>query len=113
MNRIEELRHARGLTQSEFAEFCALSRSSIARYEAGEKISRASAESIAQACGVSIDYVIGLDADNAKSADDAWELRERLRRDPDMRILFSAASKASPEHLRAAAAMLKALEPEE
>ena len=41
--------------------------------------------------------------------DDAWAIRERLRRDPEYRLLFSAADKAKPEHLKAAAAMLKIL----
>ena len=42
--------------------------------------------------------------------DDAFAIRARLRRDPAYRLLFDAADSASPEHLRAAAAMLKALE---
>jgi transcriptional regulator with XRE-family HTH domain len=41
---------------------------------------------------------------------DAFYLRERLRRDPNYRLLFDAAEKAKPEHIRAAAAMLKSLE---
>ena len=45
--------------------------------------------------------------------DDVMEIREALRRDPNMRILFSAAAKVSPEHIKTAAALLKALEPEE
>ena len=45
-----------------------------------------------------------------QSDDETWTLRERYRRDPNYRLLFDAAEKAKPEHLRAAAAMLKALE---
>ncbi len=41
------------------------------------------------------------------------QLRESLRKDPNMRMLFSAARSATPEHIRAAVAMLKALEPPE
>ena len=40
------------------------------------------------------------------------ELSELLRRDPDLRILFAQARNAKPEHIRAAAAMLKSLEGE-
>lgn len=112
MNRIEELRSMRKMTQYEFADFCGVSRSSIARYEAGGMISRASAEAIGKACDVSVDYVLGRDDPSAappSAEDDVWKIREQLRRDPDMRVLFSAASKATPEHIRAAAAMLKAL----
>ncbi|MBR6030199.1 MAG: helix-turn-helix transcriptional regulator [Clostridia bacterium] len=70
MNRIEELRNARRMTQFEFADFCAISRSSIARYEAGGKISRSNAEAIAAACGTTIDYVLGLDAPQTENRAD-------------------------------------------
>jgi hypothetical protein len=39
-------------------------------------------------------------------------LRERLRSDPDFRLLFDAASRVAPEHVKTAAAMLKALKGE-
>ena len=110
MNNVLILRKQRGMTQDEFAEFCGISRISVARYEAGASVSRDSAIAIANACSVPISYVLG---ESDFPSDDTWDIRERIRRDPDMRVLFDAASKASPEHLKAAAAMLKALEPPE
>lgn len=59
MNIIEELRSERKMSQFEFAEFCGVSRTSIARYEAGKEISRENAKRIAAACNVSVDYLIG------------------------------------------------------
>lgn len=59
MNRVLELRTKMKLSQEEFAVFCGVARSSIARFEAGENIGRASAEKIARACGVSISDVLG------------------------------------------------------
>ena len=56
-----------------------------------------------------VDDILGRTPQN--DDDESWAIRERLRRDPEYRMLFSAAEKATPEHLRAAAAMLKALEP--
>lgn len=41
--------------------------------------------------------------------DELWELREVLRRNPEVRILFSATKGAKKEHIKAAAAMLEAL----
>lgn len=111
MNNVLTLRKRKDMTQDEFAEYCGISRISIARYEAGAEVSRANAERIAKACHVSVAYVLR-EGDDASDDADAWELRERLRRDPDMRILFDAASKASPEHIRIAANLLKQLEPE-
>ena len=113
MHNVTKLREKMEMTQEEFADFCGISRTSIARYEAGGKISRSSAVKIAEACRVTVDYVLGIEQrapmDDEDPADDVWELREQLRRDPDMRVLFSAARTASPDHIRAAAAMLKAL----
>ena len=139
MNRILELRNKMRMTQEEFADFCDIARSSIARYEASGNVSRANAEKIARACNVSVSYVIGdtsadtpapslSEADVNRIArqvaqmnrdpqdgedDDVWAIREHLRRDPSYRLLFDAADKATPEHLRAAAAVLKALGGEE
>lgn len=113
-NNVVALREQKGLSQERFAELCGISRASIARYEAGEAINRANAVKIAEACGVSVGYVLGLpeyalrEYENALD-DKALAIRERLRRDPSYRLLFDAAGNAQPDHLRAAAAMLKAL----
>lgn len=41
--------------------------------------------------------------------DELYELREELRRNPEIRMLFSASRGAKKEHIKAAAAMLNAL----
>lgn len=41
--------------------------------------------------------------------DELYELREELRRNPEVRMLFSASRGAKKEHIKAAAAMLNAL----
>lgn len=64
MNKIYELRTRLQMTQDEFAEYCGVSRISIARYEAGTKISRSNAVKISRACGVSLDYLLN-DSDRA------------------------------------------------
>ena len=60
-NNVTVLREQKGLSQERFAELCGISRASIARYEAGDAINRANAVKIATACGVSVDYVLGID----------------------------------------------------
>lgn len=64
MNRIRMLRKLRDMTQDQFAEFCDISRASVARYDAGQPVDRKNAEKIAAACRVSVDYVIGLGSDD-------------------------------------------------
>ena len=70
MERITELRQALKMGQYEFAEHCSVSRASIARYEAGAKISRENAIKIAAACNVSVDYLLGNDSGNDITDDD-------------------------------------------
>lgn len=59
MNNVLNLRKQKGMTQDEFAEFCDVSRASIARYEAGGNVNRENAEKMAKACLVTVDWVIG------------------------------------------------------
>lgn len=111
--RIREFRKQAGLNQDQLAELSSLNRVTVAKYESGKVEPGAKALSrIADALEVSVDVLLGRNADEPPPADqdESWAIRERLRRDPEYRLLFSAAEKASPEHLRAAAAMLKALE---
>ena len=113
--RIREFRKQAGLNQDQLAELSSLNRVTVAKYESGKVEPGAKALSrIADALEVSVDILLGRSTDEAQPQDDeAWAIRERLRRDPAYRLLFDAADNASPEHLRAAAAMLKALEPKE
>lgn len=108
---IKSLRKARGLTQSELAERLNLSQSTIASWENGTRRPDLDFLPIlARFFGVSVDTLLG-NPMQYEEDDETWAIRERLRRDPEYRMLFSAAENATPEHLRAAAAMLKALEP--
>ena len=106
MNNVYNLRKQRDMTQDEFAEYCNVSRISIARYEAGGEVSRVNAQRIADACRVPISFVLGVEQ---AEDDDVWMIRERLRNDPNFRLLFDAASKSTTDHIRAAAEMLNAL----
>lgn len=110
-DRLRELRLSRGLSQDQLAELASLNRVTVAKYEAGRVEPGAHALGrLADALDVSVDDLLGRSADPAAVEDDAMAIRERLRRDPAYRLLFDAAGSASPAHLRAAAAMLKALE---
>ena len=110
---LKRLRKEKGLTQVELAEKLNLSQSTIASWENGKR--RPDLDFlpvIADFFGVTVGEIYGQD-ETPTPEDEAWAIRERLRRDPAYRLLFDAADNATPEHLRAAAAMLKALEPKE
>ena len=112
--RIRTLRKERGYNQDQLAELASLNRVTISKYESGRVEPGAQALSrLADALDVTIDELLGRSREEIPvDHDDAMQIRERLRNDPNYRLLFSAAKNASPEHLKAAAAMLKALEPE-
>lgn len=111
--RIRDLRKDAGMSQDQLAELASLNRVTIAKYESGKVEPGAQALSrIADALDVTVDQLLGR-SDMRQEQDDVMALREQLRRDPNTRLLFDAARKATPDHIRAAAAMLKALEPQE
>lgn len=109
MKKLRELRKKAGYTQMELGKLVGVSKSTMSMYESGthepdiETIKR-----FADILGVSIDVLVERAPDKTDD-DEAWLIRERLRRDPDYRILFNAANTARPEHLRAAAAVLRSL----
>lgn len=112
--RIRDLRKSRNLNQEQLAELASLNRVTVAKYEAGRIEPGAQALSrIADALDVSVDEILGRRPVEEKTQEDldALALREQLRRDPNTRILFDAARKAKPEHIKAALAVLESFEP--
>ena len=109
--RIRALRKQRGLNQDQLAELASLNRVTVAKYESGRVEPGAQALArIADALDVSVDVILGR-KEPEQEKEDVFALRERLRRDPNTRILFDAAMKAKPEHIRAALAVLESFEP--
>lgn len=114
--KLKEIRTSKGISQLQAAKDLNLAPNVYGRYENGQREpSYIVLVAIADYFGVTIDELLGRSSpeQDKETHDEAWEIRERLRRDPAYRSLFSAANKATPEHLRAAVAMLKALEPED
>lgn len=114
--RIKSRRIYLDLSAEELAPLVGLSAATIYRYENGDikKVNTNKLKLFAQALQTTEAYLMGwvesptqaLDEDKD---DEIWELREELRRNPDMRMLFSASKGAKKEHIQAAAAMLNAL----
>ena len=113
--RIRALRKERGYNQEQLAELANLNRVTVAKYEAGRVEPGADALGrLADALEVTTDELLGRTTEDPEAAQDEIQaIRERLRRDPDYRLLFATAKKAPSEHLKAAVAVLKALEPKD
>ena len=111
--RIRDLRKQHGYSQEQLARKLHLTQGAVSQWENGLTVPAADQlAALADIFGISVDEIMGRKAETPESEihDEAWAIRERLRRDPSYRLLFDAADAATPEHLRAAAVMLKALE---
>ena len=116
------------LSQRQFAKLCGLSHGYISILVNGRnpttgapaELTVGSLDRIAGAMGKTIDQVIA-EADDmpirlseeivppSKAEDEElWALREALRRDPDLLLLFDAAKNATAEDLREAADLIRA-----
>ena len=103
---IKKARKALGMSQTALAKAVGANRITISRYENGGYLPSVPAlERLAIALHTTTAQLSGTVATEEK-----WDLSERIRNDPDLRILFDQAKNAKPEHIRAAAAMLKSLE---
>lgn len=116
MNIVKELRKAAGMQQKELAVVIGVTQPTISEWEHGKKDpSGERLQKLSEVFNVSPMTILGASVPSGPTAEEseAWAIRERLRRDPNYRILFKAAETAKPEHLRAAAAMIKALQEDE
>lgn len=118
MSRIKECLDRIGKTQKWLAVTMGVKQPSVHDWITGKnKPTADNLKRLSEIFHVSTDFLLGVPEEEAPQSNDfeglteALAIRERLRRDPSYRLLFDAADKASPEHIRAAAAMLKALEP--
>lgn len=112
--RLREIRELKGISQRQAALGLNLSPTVYNRYENGiREPSNLTLLAMADYFGVTVDELLGREPAPSETQDEAFAIRERLRRDPCYRLLFDAAKNATPDHLKAAAAMLKALNPQE
>lgn len=128
---IAKLRREKGLSQEEFAAAIGCTKQTISNYERNtRKPDYETLEAIADVFNVPMGFFLSEEERRAKleriyrtyninktvsaktgtsEDEELYELREQLRRNPDIRMLFSTAKNAKPEHIKAAAAMLNAL----
>lgn len=106
--RIQTMRKSLGLTQDEVAEQLGVTRSAVSFWEHGQRemsIEMVNAMADVLNCRPSAiieDEIPGED-------DELWQLREAMRRNPDVRVLFDLSKNASPQAIKRTVAVLKAL----
>ncbi len=113
MNAVKELRERAGMQQKELAILVGVARPTVSEWEhqkkdpSGDRLKK-----LSEIFSVDPGIILGYRPISYKGVEDdeLATLREQIRRSPDTRLLFDAIRKASPEHIRAATAMLRALE---
>ena len=108
--RIKHRRKELGYSAEKLAEMVGVSPATIYRYEKNE-IANMGADKlrpIAKALGTTPGALMGWETDDSDE-EEAFELREQLRRDPNRRMLLSLAKHGSAQDVRQAAALIDAL----
>lgn len=113
MSALKELMRLRDIKQKEIAAEIGVTQPTVSDWVNGKKIPEGkNLQKLAKLLDVDPAVILGHSETKPEDEDeDIWAFRERVRRDPDYQLLFRAANKATPEHIRAATAVLKSLEP--
>ena len=111
---IRKYRKEKGYSQAQLAIKLHITQGAISQWENNKTMPEGEQmQALADALGVSVGQLFGDAQAQVPQEDERMELLERIREDRDFRLLYAAAMKASPEHIRAATAMLNALKPED
>lgn len=107
--RIKVMRLSRGLSQIDLAKLVGVSRSTVTMWETDQR--RPGYETLDVIADVFNAPLSALLKDEKQQQEDEeiYELREVMRRNPNMRVLFSAAKNATPKQLKQAIEILKLL----
>lgn len=112
MNKVYELRKSIGMQQKELAAAIGVTQPTISEWEHGKKDpSGERLDKLAELFGVSRNELLCLSVPAAQTDDnrELWELREKVRRDPERHYLFKLASNGTIDDVRRAVAIIDAL----
>lgn len=112
-DRLTELLDAAPESDATIASLLGVSKQTISAWKNGIRSpKRPTIEYLANYFGVSVSWLMGYDvpkdAEDRSSDDDVWEIREALRKNPELQILFRASHNATAEDLLEAAELIKA-----
>ena len=112
--KLKEIREERGISQSQAARDLNLSPSVYWRYETGQREpSNIVLLAIADYFNVSVDELLGRDFVQPTEQEqlDEFSIFKQKMKNPEYKRLIDKAGSSKPEHIKAAVAVLDALEP--
>ena len=102
-DRVKALADARGIALARLDAELGFGNGTIGKWDKAAPSSD-KLQAVADYFSVSVDYLLGREDEET---DEIMELREQLRRQPGMRILFDASKNATKEQLLAVAEMIE------
>ena len=108
---LKALRKQKGLTQAELANILHVAQGTVSGYENGKyDPDTATLTRMATIFGVTVDELLGEKVKKTSpEEEEIWILREKIRRNPERRILFDLAGNGDIRDVRAAVAVIEAL----
>ena len=107
---IRRIRFEKHMTQDEFAELLGTTKQNISRYETGAvspKIKTAAA--IAEKLGITLSELNGGEPEQSAEDRELWQIREDMRRNPELRTLYDLQRKATKAELKQMQAFIRAI----
>lgn len=106
--RIKKARKERHLSQSALAKMAGISQSGLCSIENGNSSPKeCTIIALADALGISVNEIMGAYSENNDMDDEILSIREEIRRNPELRMLFSTAKGVNKEDLQAAIRILQ------
>lgn len=113
-NRLEMLLEKNSVSRYKLAKEIGCTVTTVTNWINGKSIpSSDRLQMIAGYFGVSTDYLMGSDDTDTAENDEMAELLEEIRKNPELRTLFSISKRATPEEVRQYIRLIKALRGEE
>lgn len=109
---LEQLMKERNFTAYRLSKILGCSQSSIANWISGKNVPNyENISALADALNVSVDYLLGNEGTHVagENDDELNEMLEDVRRNPELRAMFSITKKATPEQVRQYIKVIKAL----
>ena len=110
-DRLRELLSQRGMTVAELARLTGISKNTLYSYLRRNtlKYDPAVLQKLSDALDVDIYCFLSPDSPSEDDEQSLWELRETLRRRPEMRTLFSVSKSATPNQIKQTISINEAL----
>lgn len=111
--RLKNLMEEQGVTAYKLSKMVGCSPQTVANWLSGSIPGADKLQSLAGYFGVSTDYLMGSDDTDTPEQAEMAELLEDIRRNPELRTMFSVTRNATPDEIKQYVRLIKALRGED